>query len=767
MTIWYVDYEGGTDANASAGNGDSYATRRKKIDNVVAAALAPGDTIRVMGSPAPTSLGINGTWNEGPITANALIASSTNATPIVVTFSSAQYAILAPAVGSTVIVRGHTTNTKANGTWKVGAKDDGAYTITLVNADGTDSVGIGVGGATGTVRKVTGAAVILASALTQNIAVVGNQGVKGNWIGSSNVTCTVITTDFKEGGECQQIAVGASFATGMAAYYATGTLDLSAYQQVSFWIKQTAGTIGAAGACTLSLCSDTAGVTPVNTVNIPALGAINQWMPVSVDTGGALGNAIQSVALNVVTDNGAQTFLIDDIVACKASGSADSLTLTSLIGKNTASETWLGIQSINGTRVMLDAHTNMSPGASTGPACGYAGTSETVAAYKRETIKTAPAAISSDTVQTLQDSGTYGSVIAVEGGWDRTDMSAQSLETWFDGQNGLGGGIYSASKKFASFNKLCAVRYTNGLYWTLGNNLRLISGHFNNNQQFGFYANQPVKTQVDEIFACCNYNDGVQISICDNSVFNNVVAFGASGWAGSTGSGVNSSMKHGSINNVICKNNARFGVDFGNSAAQCLVKDLVTSGNAVGGVRNGGANNGGGYNHLVNPSIAEAVPVTTGLAFSNSSLSCQRYGGSATDHRVYTDGGLILSDVTTRHTASGYAWSMAVTSADRSVDYPLALQVAKIACAPDAEVTVSAWMRRSNIGLTVRLMCKGGQLAGVANDVSSSMTAAADTWEEVTIQFTPTEAGVVEITAEAYGGTTYTGYVDDLTISQA
>jgi hypothetical protein len=47
------------------------------------------------------------------------------------------------------------------------------------------------------------------------------------------------------------------------------------------------------------------------------------------------------------------------------------------------------------------------------------------------------------------------------------------------------------------------------------------------------------------------------------------------------------------------------------------------------------------------------------------------------------------------------------------------------------------------------------------------MTAAANTWEEVTITFTPSEAGFVEITAEAYGGTTYTGYVDDMTITQA
>jgi len=76
-------------------------------------------------------------------------------------------------------------------------------------------------------------------------------------------------------------------------------------------------------------------------------------------------------------------------------------------------------------------------------------------------------------------------------------------------------------------------------------------------------------------------------------------------------------------------------------------------------------------------------------------------------------------------------------------------------------------MYRTNTGLTARLMCKGGQIAGVATDVSTAMTAAATTWEEVTITFTPTEIGVVEILAECWGGTTYSLYVDDFSATQA
>ena len=52
------------------------------------------------------------------------------------------------------------------------------------------------------------------------------------------------------------------------------------------------------------------------------------------------------------------------------------------------------------------------------------------------------------------------------------------------------------------------------------------------------------------------------------------------------------------------------------------------------------------------------------------------------------------------------------------------------------------------------------------SDTTASMTAAANTWEQVSISFTPTQNAVFDIYAYAYGGSTYTGYVDDLGASQ-
>ena len=128
---------------------------------------------------------------------------------------------------------------------------------------------------------------------------------------------------------------------------------------------------------------------------------------------------------------------------------------------------------------------------------------------------------------------------------------------------------------------------------------------------------------------------------------------------------------------------------------------------------------------------------------------------------------LVSAATDQRHTASGISWKMQPTNTARNSTWPVTLSLAKVACAANSLVTVKAWMRRTNTGLTMRLVCKGDQIAGVSSDVVSAMTAAADTWEELTITFTPTEVGVVEITAEAWGGTTFSGWVDDMTISQA
>lgn len=175
MATYYLDYEGGSDA----GVGTSFATRWKTLTSgATAARIAPGDTIRIMGSPAPQSLGINGTWTSSSLAATKSITSSTNASPIVITLASHGY-----TTGDTVVVTGHTTNTKANGTWEIISVTSGTFSL-------TGSTGNGVGGATGTVRLRNNSRVVLASDIgVKNLASHGNAGSgRTVWTASANVT---------------------------------------------------------------------------------------------------------------------------------------------------------------------------------------------------------------------------------------------------------------------------------------------------------------------------------------------------------------------------------------------------------------------------------------------------------------------------------------------------------------------------------------------------------------------------------------------------
>lgn len=783
-----------------------------------------GDTVRIKGSPAATSLGQSAQWTEaGPNNTTYAIVSSTNATPIVVTLSSGNYTLLAPAVGDTIIVNGHTTNTKANGVWNISAVDGTNHTVTLQNADGTNSVGNGVGGASGTVRKINNLVVKLTTAVTKAIAVVGNQGAKANWtpitVPGVN-TCSVITSDFKEGGECQQIGIAAAHVTGLAAFFATGTLDLSAYQQVTFWVKQTAGTVVIAGDASLRLCTDTLGVVSVHTVAIPALGALNQWVPVTVDLGGALNSAIASVALYIDTDRGAQTFQIDCINAAKASSSDDSLTHTSLISKNTGNEPWCQIQSINGTRVVLDGVCTDKPAGN--PQRGYSGTTESVTTYKRETIKTAMVATAATAISTLQSAATFS------GGWDRTNMTTQNLETFYDGQNGMGIGVsyvgasapsiskvhpyrcdtgykvlattvtgttYMGGISTSGFVGLSTVGAANGTFITFGCGTVISIG---GSSAIGGYTFTALYSVGD--VSPVSFSPTVNGSSVMNNSITTVSALNAAG-SGIYLVGRSFNNKFGSVTSKYCGGaGVSYGINGLTSGVPCFNKigNLITQSNIGAGIQvtghgndvGGGSSSGNavagvsaqisatavvGTNTFRNFTVSDTTQIGAQNAFGGASITFENYGGVSGDHRIFTDGGgspstgvgAIVQQTATKHGSDNYGWKFSPTSSNRSAAYPLERTAIKFPVKANALVTVSRWVQRDNTGLTLRLVCNGGQLNGVASDVIATASASINTWEQLTITFTPTEAGVIAITEQAWGGTTYNGFTSDWSVTQA
>jgi hypothetical protein len=167
------------------------------------------------------------------------------------------------------------------------------------------------------------------------------------------------------------------------------------------------------------------------------------------------------------------------------------------------------------------------------------------------------------------------------------------------------------------------------------------------------------------------------------------------------------------------------------------------------------------------------VPAATRQAadYRGSSFGVRITGlnGSPTTCKTFLPNGIIDTETSVRHTASGMAWKL---SPDMNVNYqnqycPLRLKLGEFYLVSGTTYTITAYMRRTNTGLTGRLVCPINRLSGITTEISDTMTVAADTWEQLSIEISPSSSGVVEIYAEAYGGTTYSLYVDDVEIAES
>jgi hypothetical protein len=785
MTVYYLDPVGGNDANA----GTSFATRWQSFTSgATFSRVVAGDEIRVIASDDPTSLSQSATWTNG------------------------------------------------------------SATITLT------------------------------SAVTQNIY------ASGAWTAAStNVTITT-STNRKLGSNCVSISPNATFTTGKAAYLTIANTDFSAYEQVSFWINMTSGSMTADGDISLRLCSDTLGNTTVNTISVPRIRATSRWQAYTVNLSGALGSSIQSIALYIEVDRGAQTFLVNNVLACKSKSSADSLSLISLIGKNSTNDPWLPIQSINGTAVVISPSPNTSVSNTGTPT--YSGVSETVTAYKRDPIQLPSAFVGSSQTTavfgTINFSGNSSNPITISGGWNTTDMSTQTGDTYISGVNGFGaGGITMQSiASYINISKLNYSKFNSGFqsitttsfenstlsgrdfcdmtsyaiyientggttsstrnqYSTFtitnitscgeqsaqhggisligpvnnvtfnvenlnsnnGNGLRL-SGTGGQNFLGSFYtmfSNTFNITNINRNAGSTVYSNGagmgVALSFCNNNIFNlknlidnvsiplylddscsNVFNFDASGTITSSG-GSSWGLTHllSSSENVFKTNGAYF--QSGNSPIIATVtcgKNIMYNPtiSAANGLHRG---RGGGNFTLVSPSISGGSQNIV-IYGPNSSFTISNYGGVTTDQRTYYGGldggdfGRILTNTSIRHTASGISWQMISGGTggylNASSTTPLTLPLAQIAVNASSLVTVKVWVYRTSTSLTTRLVCPGGQIAGVSSDVVATASGAINTWEQLTITFTPSAAGVVGLQVQCYGAAASV-YVDDFEATQA
>lgn len=863
--VFYVDPVNGADAN----NGQSFATALKNISGATSAkGVQAGDTVRIEEAPLYDT-GVNATWTS--VTSRGVspfgtftITGATNAAPIVCTFANHGY-----STGDVIQISGAAGNTATNGVWKITVTSSSQFSLDDSSGNGTWSSG-------GAVSPIFCRTIKTASALVQPIASfaplrTASLGTRTAWVGATaNVTPTLLTTIGK-GGVSDQIAINASFTTGLIAYYTLpATLNLSAYQQLSLFIQQTAGTLGG---LTISLCSDTLGATAVDTFTIPSTGATSIWCPFTINKGSALGTSIRSISISRAANNGAQTFLFNSIVACKSPTSVDALSNTSLVTKNNGTEGAYavgGFGGSDGTIVFLDSNPTGNNNTITGGA--YYGTTETVGLWRYEPLNpytlnslALPSSSSASTSYMVfpANNGILNNPITFSGGWDSTNMSTRTGQTWFTNQNGNANGLDTANTpNYITVDRInytrCNVCFSSGTSFVgmIIQNCNFTAafipisiGSQSQQQLQSCIVTNSSSNGVSISYGSTDINNPVVINNCTfsgnvtnnlsinsttngypyynitNSSFNTSSATGINtsqlGYATITSNSINYFNTTGlsTTNNIIGTINNLTFVPEPNGGTQIisgtlsstftvLPQNIYTTFNNVTvnaptttysqGTTNFSAllftcpnfkfinssfgatnvsytggnflNDQGGayfYNCTGVPTTITASTNNVTPYILNSAIYSQDEGNTVGNNKIYFQGGLATSQTAVRNTPSGYAWSLAPTSTTTVTSaFPLKLKIASVAANGGSAVTISAYMRRTNTGLTMQLVCPANQPYGPTSDTTASITAVADTWQQVSISFTPTQNAVFDIYVYVYGGTTFTGYVDDVGVTQ-
>jgi hypothetical protein len=708
----------------------------------------------------------------------------------------------------------------ANGTWEITVTGTNTFTL-----DG--SVGNGTSSSTSRrLVRINRRVVRLPSAFTQNIACTGWETTAA-WTASANVTSTLNTTSVKEHRASTNINITATFTTGKAAYYTLpSTLDLSSYQQLSLWVRQETGTL--ASTISIALCSDTIGDTIVNSFAIPVHHVLTGWRPVTINYGSALGSNIQSIAVYVVTDIGACIFQFDNIIACQAPSSNTSIALDSLISPTIQGvqddEVYFAIQSINGTRICLSQNYNTQANAANQktfltyphPSAGFP------TSRKRETIKISVG-------QVINEGGSASGNIVFSGGWDRTNMSTQTLETWLDGERTAVTGLLSSGKSYVEINKFAFFNFNIGLQISGTCDYVSIGTITANNcvTQGILYNAVGIQHSIFYIKSITNLAGNDRALVLSTNGLH-IGTIGTLLWNGTGGTSSNSLLitnNNITIDSIRCilaatyigiyigttGRNIRIGsidyIDYatfygihitGNCSVlikSVNISNLQTSASVsrgiglldsarlvlLGGSTSSSVN--GAFqlqnveltlkNFTINDTIEFAYDATLTNQCGFYQYS-ENHDGVSNNHKIFNDVGLISADSVVRHTNSGISWKFQPTAIGANgcnENYPLKLSIAKIAVAADNEVTITAWGYKTNSDLTLQLVFDNIQEYGMMNISNNFMginfnNIPVNTWTQGSYSFTPYASGVVELFAVAYGGTTYTGYIDDLTITQ-
>ena len=352
---------------------------------------------------------------------------------------------------------------------------------------------------------------------------------------------------------------------------------------------------------------------------------------------------------------------------------------------------------------------------------------------------TGAAAAWNTVVQKVMSSGTGSANLIISGGWDLSTQQQtgqtyfRQMHTTFSTRTGFG--LYADAIFNTLISRLHFLRYDCGIYYTNGSSNNIfISPTCNSVNNVGVYYYSSYNNII--ISPTCNSNKyGIYYSSSNNNV----------------------------LISPTCKSNNNDGIYFGYGSSNNISYGTVTT------AYNGSSIYNDRYvNRIAKANIAETTKFTGALDYVNSRLFIDDLNNTGNAY-IYTDNGNIQSrDATAGGT--GKEWVLSPTSDKRGAKYPLNLSVAKVAVAGSGQVTVKVYFKKTGTGVAGALRVRYGQI-NWSNDAEDIIVNCPDNTNrnQVTLQFTPTEAGVVEIEALAWyvSSTTQSVIVDDIDISQA
>ena len=343
----------------------------------------------------------------------------------------------------------------------------------------------------------------------------------------------------------------------------------------------------------------------------------------------------------------------------------------------------------------------------------------------------------------------------VSGGWDLSTQTQtgftyfRQMHGTFDTRNGYG--LYSTGKLRINISNLGFLRYSNGIYFTNTNVISFSNITCNSNSVNGIsLASQDFGYIFNGIICCANKVNGMYLSNAAGiSMTNIMLCSNGTYGAALIGSGID-------VVDITSKSQT-YGVSFPPDTK--VLGTMVTSGNTYPLTYSG--------NVYINKLIySEATIIGTQTDSANNRLHINDVMGYS---RIFTDSANVVSRSATGG-GTGKEWVLSVTSEVRTINYPLFLPIAKVAVISGSLVTVTCYFKKTATSIAGALRCRYGQVTWSEAAQNIVVNCPNDTnRNQVTLQFTPTESGIVEIEALAWyvSSAAQSVIVDDIAVSQA